>query len=418
MNKPTSNSSQSSTTLDSSDTKEDYYVLLGVTKTASEAQIKTAYRKLALKYHPDRNHGSAVASEQFKIVSEAYSVLSDPNSRRQYDLGGHDGVDTEFESVDVTEMGRIGRVFGALLNNFGMPIPTQISQTTLSTARDISEGRVTLDKPGEIFYKPIVHGREFSNRVNNQDAHFYSLTVSQQDIDAGVLVTVRSKANLKFKLVLFDSTGAVALVQESASRKASKSFTAADLLFTTFEILDIHDPWNRVLLDANTELPELFTKLSGVVANQLRLTAGTHLLGIYGDNWLSSGKYTAQVLRATRECDAVTAIQTSEREILEKKAEIATFQEEYVAAKARFEAATTNLATLSTRVTDLLSTREKGYDAWLVTSSAQYTSPSSPLVSSLSVEGEYTDGRACATPEDSSKWGLFSGMASRRRKNP
>ncbi|PIO61671.1 DnaJ domain protein, partial [Teladorsagia circumcincta] len=59
--------------------QEDYYELLGVEKKSSESEIKAAYRKLALKYHPDRNPGDIHAQEQFKKISIAYSVLSDPN---------------------------------------------------------------------------------------------------------------------------------------------------------------------------------------------------------------------------------------------------------------------------------------------------------------------------------------------------
>ena len=71
--------------------KRDYYEVLGVDKNASEEDIKKAYRKIAIKYHPDRNPGSKEAEEKFKEAAEAYDVLHDPQKRQQYDQFGFDG---------------------------------------------------------------------------------------------------------------------------------------------------------------------------------------------------------------------------------------------------------------------------------------------------------------------------------------
>ena len=73
-------------------TERDYYEILGVARNASEQDIKSAYRKLALKYHPDRNPGDKQAEDQFKEAAEAYSVLGDPDKRARYDQFGHAGV--------------------------------------------------------------------------------------------------------------------------------------------------------------------------------------------------------------------------------------------------------------------------------------------------------------------------------------
>lgn len=73
-------------------TKRDYYEVLGVARNATETDIKKAYRRLAMKYHPDKNPGDAAAEEKFKEAAEAYAVLSDPEQRARYDRYGHAGV--------------------------------------------------------------------------------------------------------------------------------------------------------------------------------------------------------------------------------------------------------------------------------------------------------------------------------------
>src|SRR3954469_21218196 len=73
-------------------TKRDYYEILEVVKTASAEDIKKAYRKAALKHHPDKNPGNAEAEVRFKECAEAYEVLSDPQKRQRYDQFGHEGL--------------------------------------------------------------------------------------------------------------------------------------------------------------------------------------------------------------------------------------------------------------------------------------------------------------------------------------
>ncbi len=79
----------------------DYYEILGVSKSATPEEIKKAYRKLALKYHPDKNHGDKAAEEKFKTISEAYAVLSDSEKKHQYDTFGSTNFHKRYSQEDI-----------------------------------------------------------------------------------------------------------------------------------------------------------------------------------------------------------------------------------------------------------------------------------------------------------------------------
>jgi molecular chaperone DnaJ len=92
--------------------KRDYYEILGVAQNAADQEIKSAYRKLALKYHPDKNPNDKVAEEKFKEAAEAYSVLSDPEKRGRYDRYGHSGLQGGFSGFDPATFGDFGDILG------------------------------------------------------------------------------------------------------------------------------------------------------------------------------------------------------------------------------------------------------------------------------------------------------------------
>ncbi|MBO4794413.1 MAG: DnaJ domain-containing protein, partial [Deltaproteobacteria bacterium] len=106
-------------------TQRDYYEILEVERTASADEIKRAYRKMALKYHPDHNPGDAEAEKRFKEAAEAYEILRDPDKRARYDQYGHAGVNgggNSFGGFSSTEdiFAHFGDIFGDIFGFGGM----------------------------------------------------------------------------------------------------------------------------------------------------------------------------------------------------------------------------------------------------------------------------------------------------------
>ena len=158
--------------------EEDFYKVLGVDKTASAQDIKKAYRKLALKYHPDRNPNNKQAEENFRQVSEAYEVLSDPDKRARYDQFGHDAFRqsmeggtyrTNFDPFDVFRevFGGGGGVFSDFFGGMG----GAARQRDFNEPENGSDIRAEIEVSLEDAAKGVIKTIRYNRMVECPDCH-------------------------------------------------------------------------------------------------------------------------------------------------------------------------------------------------------------------------------------------------------
>ena len=244
--------------------RKDYYGILGVTKGSSEAEIKTAYRKLAMKYHPDKNPNSPEAAEKFKEISVAFSILSDPTKKHQYDCGMDTG---DYDGINIEEIGGVGRLFGAMFSKLGVPLPTQIAPKVLNTARQICKA-----EPGvEARVETVVFGQIYKATIPKSEAAWYWLEVDQEMSEAGVLVHCLSTSSSKYKVILFDKDGATRQFEDSEKRRNG---TEVDMYFVQWDRYNMSDLFPLKFM-TDDEVPISFRRLDGFEPSlNVKLQAG------------------------------------------------------------------------------------------------------------------------------------------------
>ncbi|KAG2661461.1 chaperone protein dnaJ 16-like [Panicum virgatum] len=348
--------------------RRDPYEVLGVGRNATEQEIKSAFRRMALKYHPDKNADDPIASEKFQEATFSYNILSDPDKRRQYDSSGFEAIEADSQELelDLSSLNTVNTVFAALFSKLGVPIKTTVSATVLEEA---------LNGSVEIFQLQL--GKSVCRKVEKQTAHFYSVDITDKEAKMGLVCRVHSTAKSKFKLLYFEpeDNGGLSLALQEDSTKTGK-VTSAGMFFLGFPVYRFEQ--NNPAAAAKDPDSAFFKRLDGFQPCEVNeLKAGTHYFAVYGDNFFKSASYTIEVVCAEPFSAEKERLRSVEAKIIAKRSELSKFESEYREVLAKFTEMTSRYAQEMQTIDDLLKERNAIHASYTNNPTLQRSSSSS-----------------------------------------